>query len=247
MAKKTQTELLEGILLLLDQTLGETKKKNKAVGDSNAPKGAGVVNAKDISVKAVGDALSVISSAVPKLAKISEKQYDTVAKGIEKLASAISSFKMDKDSLAAIGNTISAFVQIHNVISGMSENFIKSILSLNPIKAWVLGKRLGKFYGILAQGMVSTFVKQMVDIINQVPPNKNVSSKTFKERLNNFGLMMEALLQIKEKQIMQLKMMSIFLGPKNGAAIGGFFKEIIDKLAGGKNSVEKANAAAKVA
>ena len=42
-------------------------------------------------------------------------------------------------------------------------------------------------------------------------------------------------------------MMSIFLGPKNGAAIGGFFKEIIDKLAGGKNSVEKANAAAKVA
>ena len=141
MAKKTQTELLEGILLLLDQTLGETKKKNKAVGDSNAPKDAGVVNAKDISVKAVGDALSVISSAVPKLAKISEKQYDTVAKGIETLATAISSFKMDKDSLAAIGNTISAFVQIHNVISGMSENFIKSILSLNRAKAFILGRR----------------------------------------------------------------------------------------------------------
>ena len=90
MAKKTQTELLEGILLLLDQSLGEIKKKNKVAGESNAPKGAGVVNAKDISVKAVGDALSVISSAVPKLAKISEKQYDTVAKGIENLATAIS-------------------------------------------------------------------------------------------------------------------------------------------------------------
>ena len=91
---------------------------------------------------------------------------DTVAKGIENLATAISSFKMDKDSLAAIGNTITAFNQIHNAISGMSENFIKSILSLNPIKAWVLGKRLGKFYGILAQGMVGTFVKQIVNIIN---------------------------------------------------------------------------------
>ena len=42
-------------------------------------------------------------------------------------------------------------------------------------------------------------------------------------------------------------MMGIFLGPKIGASIGGFFKELIDKLAGGKNSVEKANAAAKVA
>ena len=42
-------------------------------------------------------------------------------------------------------------------------------------------------------------------------------------------------------------MMGIFLGPKIGASIGGFFKELIDKLAGGKNGVEKANAAAKVA
>ena len=247
MAKKTQTELLEGILLLLDQTLGETKKKNKAVGDSNAPKGAGVVNAKDISVKAVGDALSVISSAVPKLAKISEKEYDTIAKGIEKLASAISSFKMDKDSLAAIGNTISAFVQIHNVISGMSENFIKSILSLNRAKAFILGRRLGRFYGILAKNMTSEFIKQMVDIINQVPPNKNVHSKTFKERLVNFGLMMAALLQIKEKQIMQLWMMGVFLGPKNGAAIGGFFKALIDSMIGkNKDAVKKAEAAAKM-
>jgi len=42
-------------------------------------------------------------------------------------------------------------------------------------------------------------------------------------------------------------MMGVFLGPKIGAAIGGFFKELIDKLAGGRNGVEKAKAAAKVA
>ena len=248
MAKKSQTELLEGILLLLDQTLGETKKQNKAVGESNAPKGAGIVNAKDISVKTVGDALSVISSAVPKLAKISEKQYDTVAKGIEKIASAINSFKLDKDSLAAIGNMVSAFVQIHNVISGMSENFIKSILSLNRAKAFILGRRLGRFYGILAKNMTSEFIKQMVDIINQVPPNKNVHSKTFKERLVNFGLMMAALLQIKEKQIMQLWMMGVFLGPKNGKAIGGFFKALIDSMIGNnKDSVKRVETATKMA
>ena len=46
---------------------------------------------------------------------------------------------------------------------------------------------------------------------------------------------------------MQLWMMGVFLGPKIGAAIGGFFKELIDKLAGGRNGVEKAKAAAKVA
>ena len=247
MAKESQADILNKIFILLDQTLGEVKKKNKAVGESNAPKGAGVVNANDISVKAVGDALSVISSAVPKLTKISEKQYDTVAKGIEKLATAISSFKMDKDTLTGVSNMVSAFVQIHNVISGMSEKFIKSILSLNPIKAWILGKRLGRFYGILAKGMVGAFVKEMINIINQVPPNRQVQSKTFKERLVNFGLMMAALLQIKEKQIMQLWMMGIFLGPKIGKAIGGFFKELIDKLAGGRNGVEKAKAAAKVA
>jgi len=73
---------------------------------------------------------------------------------------------MDKDTLAGVSNMVSAFVQIHNVISGMSEKFIKSILSLNPIKAWILGKRLGRFYGILAKGMVGAFVKEMVDIIN---------------------------------------------------------------------------------
>ena len=248
MAKKSQTELLEGILLLLDQTLGEVKKKNKTVGETNVPKGAGVVNTKDISVKAVGDALSVIASAVPKLAKISEKQYDTVAKGIEKLVNAINSFRMDKDALASIGNMISAFVQIHNIITGMSQNFIKSILSLNRAKAIILGRRLGRFYGILAKNMTDAFIKQMVNIINQVPPNENANSKTFKERLVNFGLMMTALLQIKEEQIKQLWMMGIFLGPKIGESIGGFFKTLIDSMIGNdKDGVKKAEVAAKMA
>lgn len=248
MAKESQADILNKIFILLDQTLGEVKKKNKAVGESNVPKGAGVVNANDISVKAVGDALSVISSAVPKLAKISKETYDNIAYGIEKIAGAINSFKMDKGALAGVNNMVSAFVQIHNVISGMSENFIKSILSLNPIKAWILGRRLGRFYGIIAKGMTAAFVKQLVDIINQVPPNRYVQSKTFKERLVNFGLMMAALLQIKEKQIMQLWMMGLFLGPKSGAAIGGFFKALIDSMIGNdKDSVKKAEAAAKMA
>lgn len=42
-------------------------------------------------------------------------------------------------------------------------------------------------------------------------------------------------------------MMGVFLGPKIGKAIGGFFKALIDKLAGGRDGVEKAQAAAKVA
>jgi len=84
----------------------------------------------------------------------------------------------------------------------MSDNFIKSILSLNPIKAWFLGRRLGKFYGILAKGMLKGFLVQMVDAINVIPPNSKVQNKTFLKRLTNLGLMMAAILQIKPKDIM---------------------------------------------
>ena len=39
----------------------------------------------------------------------------------------------------------------------------------------------------------------------------------------------------------------VFFGKKTGENIGGFFKALIDKLAGGRSGVEKAKAAAKVA
>lgn len=59
--------------------------------------------------------------------------------------------------------------------------------------------------------------------------------------------MMAALLQIKEKQIMQLWMMGIFLGPKIGKTIGGFFNALIDSMIGNDNdAVKKAEAAAKI-
>ena len=46
---------------------------------------------------------------------------------------------------------------------------------------------------------------------------------------------------------MQLWMMGVFLGPKNGKAIGEFFKALIDSMIGNDNdAVKKAEAAAKM-
>ena len=66
---------------------------------------------------------------------------------------------------------VSAFTQIHNVISTMMDSFWKSILKFNPLKGWLLGKTLGKFYGNVLKGMSQGFVKNLVKIFKAVPSN----------------------------------------------------------------------------
>ena len=247
MAKKTSDEYLASILDLLDGVIKENKKAAKNAGLSNVPSSTGIIQADAKNIEVLGNSLKVLSTAIPPLAKIGKDKYETVANGIKILGAAIKSFKIDKETLQAVGNAINAFAQIHGIIMNMSDNFIKSILSLNPIKAWFLGRRLGKFYGILAKGMLKGFLVQIVDAINVIPPNSKVQNKTFLKRLTNLGLIMAAILQIKQKDIMQLWFMGKMLGPKIGAAIGGFFQSLIDKLAGGPSGAAKAQAAAKVA
>lgn len=249
MTNNTPTDLLEKILKILDDALGDAKKKNRTAGNSNAPGGAGITNIKDQqkSMEVIGDTMKVLSSAIPPLAKISKKDYDTIAYGLKEIGQAVQHFALDKETLASVSNMLSAFVQIHNVITGLSENFMHSILSLNMVKAWILGKRLGRFYGIIAKAMTAEFTKQLVSTINSVPPNKDVDDKTFKQRMVNFGLLMAAILAITPKKIMQLWLMGRMLGPKTGANIGDFFKALVDKIAGGPGGSAKAQAAAKVA
>lgn len=243
MAKKTQTELLEGILLILDQTLGETKKKNKAVGESNAPKGAGVVNAKDVPVKVVGDALTVLSSAVPKLAKISKETYTNIADGITQIAGAISSIKMDKNALASVNNMLTAFTSIHNIITGLGDNLLKTLIKFNRIRGKLIGKAMGRFYGGVLSGLGESFVKNLIAFYAFVPAGTVQVAK----KVANLKLMLSGILSISGKDYTKLWLIGRFFGKRTSKNIGEFFKELIDKLAGGRNGVEKAKAASKVA
>ena len=133
------------------------------------PKGAGVVNAKDISVKAVGDALSVLSSAVPKLAKISKETYTNIANGIAEIASAISSIKMDKNALANVNNMLTAFTSIHNTITGLGDNLLKTLMKFNRIRGKLIGLALGRFYGGVLSGLGESFVKNLIAFYAFVP------------------------------------------------------------------------------
>jgi Kef-type K+ transport system membrane component KefB len=59
--------------------------------------------------------------------------------------------------------------------------------------------------------------------------------------------MLSAILSISGKDYTKLWLIGRFFGKRTGKNIGEFFKELIDKLAGGRNGVEKAKAASKVA
>jgi hypothetical protein len=59
--------------------------------------------------------------------------------------------------------------------------------------------------------------------------------------------MLSAILSISGKDYTKLWLIGRFFGKRTGENIGDFFKALVDKLAGGRNGVEKAKAAAKVA
>ena len=245
MAKKSSDEYLASILNLLDGVIDENKKAAKNAGVSNVPNTA-VFSADAASIKNLGDSLKILSSAIQPLEKISEDKINTIVKNIKAIGQAIRDFGLDKETMAAISNMISAFVQIHTVMTTLTDSFWKSMIKFNPLKGRLLGRQLGKFYGNVLKGMSKGFVKNMVSLFKEIPSSKE--DPDFKTRIVNFGLMTAALLAITKEKIMQLWFMGVMLGEKIGNAIGKFFKAIVNNIAGqGEKDVERANAAAKVA
>lgn len=243
MAKKSSEEYLAGILNLLDDVIKENKKAAKSVGASNVPN-VSIFAADAANIKVLGDSLKILSSAIEPLAKIPNNKIEAIAKNLTTLGQAIRSFGLDKEAFQAVGNMIGAFTQIHNTISSLSENFMQSILKFNPIKGRILGRILGRFYGNVLKGMRMGLVKNMVKIFKYIP--STAEDPAFKSRVVNFGLMIGELLLIDKEKIMQLWFMGTMLGPRIGKAIGGFFKELIEKLTHGDPKGSKAAAAAKI-
>ena len=174
MPNASDTEYLARILNSLEDVRKEVTKKNAGKGTSNVPGGAGVVqpnnlNASNVNVDKFAEVIKELSTAIPKLAKIDEKQYEAVAKGIKEIASALSTIKFDKKDLEGISNILTAFVQFHNVISSLADSFIKTVFKFNPLKGFVIGRVMGKFYGHMLKGMLGTFTKELIKLYANVP------------------------------------------------------------------------------
>ena len=161
MAKKNSSELLEGILNLLDSTLGEIlKSKGKAGTGGSASRnasnffanisGIGAVAEADVKgINKLGDSLKSLSSAILPISKLSKKDVDHTVETLNTLATAIKSFGIEDGALKSFNNIITAFVSLNNVFMDLSKNFFKTIFTFNPAKAWIIGKRLTLFYSII--------------------------------------------------------------------------------------------------
>ena len=243
MAKKNSEELLSDILNLLDEVIKENKKATKNAGASNVPNTA-IFTADAVSIKQLGNSLKILSSAITPLAKISDDKIETIAKNIKLLGQAVREFGLDKETLALINNMLNAFIQIHNTISSISDNFMKSIIKLNPIKGRLLGMILGKFYGNVLRGMGTSFIMSLVWLFKSVP----AGTVTIAKKAANLKLMSATMISIlTPDNIKNFVLAGILLNQKKGENIGKFFKSLIDSLTGGRNDIEKAKTATKMA
>jgi hypothetical protein len=76
---------------------------------------------------------------------------------------------MDKDALASVSNMLSAFTSIHNVISGLGDNLLKTLIKFTRIRGKIIGWALGRFYGGVLSGLGESFVKNLIAFYAFVP------------------------------------------------------------------------------
>ena len=254
MAKKNSSELLEGILNLLDSTLGEIlKSKGKAgTGGSAGGKasnffanisGIGAVAEADIKgINKLGESLKSLSSAILPISKLSKKDIDHTVETLNTLATAIKTFGIEDGALKSFNNIITAFVSLNSVFMDLSKNFFKTILTFNPAKAWIIGKRLALFYSIIFNQFKKMAVLNMVNAIKPIP-----TSMTFIKKIAIFKVLLKTLTDIPTKDVVKMALMGKLLNAKVGRNIGSFFSALVSSLTNQRGVEKKMIAAAAMA
>lgn len=221
MAKKSTDEYLAGILNLLDDIIKENKKATKDGGSPNAA----MFTADAKNIKAVGDSLKVLSSAILPIAKITDKDLDRVTNTIKNLADAIQSISIDKQHIDALQSMVGLFNQMSQVIDKMSEGFFKSFFKFGPIRAHLIGKRMARFYKIILKYLAGA----MAEVMNPLSAIGNVDG--MKEKIDAMSSLTKLMLfDVKPADLKKILEMGIVLTEKRGRGIAKFYTGLINEL-----------------
>lgn len=224
MAKKSSDELLGQILNLLDETLGEVKKK-KVAGESNAVPLSGAITVDAKSIKAVGDALKILGQAILPIAKISDKDLDKVTNTIKKISETMTSIVMDKSQMQAFYMMATAFEKITEVIDKISGNFFKSFFKFGPARAHLIGRRMSRFYKIILKYLVGA-LQEVMDPSSKIENPKDLKAKL--EAMSSLAKLM--VFDVKPADIKKIIGMGMVLTEERGRGIAKFYTALIEEL-----------------
>lgn len=225
MAKKSSDELLGQILNLLDETLGEVKKK-KVAGESNAVPLSGAITVDAKSIKTVGDALKILGQAIIPITKISEKDLDKVTNTIKKISETMTSIVMDKEQMQAFYMMATAFEKIAEVIDKISGNFFKSFFKFGPVSAHIIGRRMSRFYKIILKYLVGA-LQEVMDPSSKIKNPDELKAKL--EAMSSLAKLM--VFDVKPADLKKIIGMSMVLTEKRGRNIAKFYTALIEELA----------------
>lgn len=241
----TSNDLLLKVLYDLDDIIKNQKKAmapKKSAKDTAADSAiAGVLGGlKPDDAKALTVSLGSLQSVILNFKSIKKADVDNMVGVITSLNKSLKSFQLSKKEAEGVNNMLTTMAALNDSFGALAENFFSSMFKFSPIKGFILGKRIGKFYKNLLEGFEKSKLSDLIKTFG-----KNLNNKNLANNITAFSSVLAQLFAVDLKQLQKLgKVLKKFPaeGGWNFAAflrpIIGVIKELPEDLKVGKNDTK---------
>ena len=223
----TTNDLLLEVLYDLDDIIKNQKKAMKpkktnkdAAADSAI---AGVLGGlKPDDAKALTVSLGTLQAIILNFKSIKKTDVDNMVGVITSLNKSLKSFQLSKKESEGVNNMLATMAALNNSFGALAENFFSTMLKFNPIKGFLLGRRIGKFYKNLLEGFEKSKLSDLLKTFG-----KNLGNKNLANNITAFSSVLAQLFAVDLKKLQKLGKVLKKFPAEGGQNFAGFLRPII--------------------
>lgn len=223
----TTNDLLLEVLYDLDDIIKnqkkamKPKKTNKDVAADSAI--AGVLGGlKPDDAKALTVSLGTLQSVILNFKSIKKADVDNMVGVITSLNKSLKSFQLSKKESEGVNNMLATMAALNNSFGALAENFFSSMFKFSPIKGFLLGRRIGKFYKNLLEGFEKSKLSDLLKTFG-----KNLGDKHLANNISAFSSVLAQLFAVDLKKLQKLGKVLKKFPAEAGQNFAGFLRPII--------------------
>lgn len=223
----TSNDLLLKVLYDLDDIIKNQKKAmapKKSAKDTAADSAiAGVLGGlKPDDAKTLTVSLGSLQAVILNFKSIKKADVDNMVGVITSLNKSLKSFQLSKKEAEGVNNMLTTMAALNDSFGALAENFFSSMFKFSPIKGFLLGKRIGKFYKNLLEGFEKSKLSDLLKTFG-----KNLGNKNLANNISAFSSVLAQLFAVDIKQLQKLGKMLKRFPAKGGYNLAEFLRPII--------------------
>lgn len=218
-------DILEAVLKDLDFLVQSQKKQATANASTKDQQIFSSINIDEKTSKSSLNTAASLIGIINQTKNIKKSDVEHMTKTLKDIQSALTNISINKEQMEGVKNTITVLNMLNTTFGQLSQNIFSTLGKFNPVKGYLLGKGIGKFYKQLLKGFESEKLGDVIKSFSTLRNSENKDAAT--ASVTSFASLVSAMFSVDWKQLLKISAVLSKFPDEAGKNFANFIQPII--------------------